>query len=227
MVNPVCPLDSGLLKVNQRGFMALNLRFLRPAVHTDKRRGNIFGIKMRTKYFWVLVALFVVWLLVPISAVAQVKSADDLRLEQIQEFIEWRAKLPDYEKRLYERVKKINRRQVRIQKYTIIGFVLVLLLVPGLVYVVIRQNSVQMASDNQRTGGASPEPTIRNLKKMARQCEAIRLQQASLGKSFNELKTYFAASSEQAEHFTYLLEKAEKNLAALDQSIADADKPDA
>lgn len=181
-------------------------------------------------------ALFFALLLVPISAVAQEKSADKSRQETIREFNEWRAGIPDYEKRLYDqvkydslRLKNINRRQVRIQRSIIIGFILVFLLVPGLVYLVIRQNGLTIwgsASDSLHTGGASPGPGDRYLRKMARQHEAIKRQQASLGKSINELKTYFAASSEQAEHLTYLLEKAEKNLAALDQSIADADKPD-
>jgi len=54
------------------------------------------------------------------------------------QFKNWRKDIPDYEKRLYDRVKKINRRTVSIQRYVIIGAAALLIFIPGLVFLIIR-----------------------------------------------------------------------------------------
>ena len=43
------------------------------------------------------------------------KTAEQLARENLEAFRAWRKEIPDYEKRLYDRVKRINKRTVRIQ----------------------------------------------------------------------------------------------------------------
>jgi len=52
---------------------------------------------------------------------------DRLFLENVAKFKEWRRNIPDYEKRLYDRIKKINKRVIRLQNMVIGSFFLMLL----------------------------------------------------------------------------------------------------
>lgn len=56
---------------------------------------------------------------------------------QSEEFKKWRESIPDYEKRLYDRVKGINKRIVRILNVVIAGFVVLLILNLVLIYLVL------------------------------------------------------------------------------------------
>lgn len=59
-----------------------------------------------------------------------------LRKENIEEFKEWRRDIPDFEKRLYDRVKGINSRVIRVQNLNIASFIL-LVLFNGVFFVLI------------------------------------------------------------------------------------------
>ena len=55
-------------------------------------------------------------------------TTDEIAAKDLAAYKKWRENIPDYEKRLYDRVKKMNTRAVRIQGTMIIGFVLLLIL---------------------------------------------------------------------------------------------------
>lgn len=50
---------------------------------------------------------------------------------------EWLAQIPDYEMKLYDRVKKINKRTVRLTRSIIFGLVIVLIFVSGVLYLIL------------------------------------------------------------------------------------------
>jgi len=61
-----------------------------------------------------------------------------IRQEQnIAEFKKWRQSVPDYEKRLYDRVKKLNKRQIQLRGIFIGGIIVILLVLFGGFYAVL------------------------------------------------------------------------------------------
>ena len=70
--------------------------------------------------------LFFMWAIIATSPFVTSAQAQK-SLTPAQEFSQWRASIPDYEKRLYDRVKSLNKRTVRLQRIIIIGFVVLFL----------------------------------------------------------------------------------------------------
>jgi len=71
--------------------------------------------------------LFLFILPLPSGPAKAQATPEQLREQSISDFKKWREDIPDYEKRLYDRVKKINKRTVRQMNVIIGGFVLILI----------------------------------------------------------------------------------------------------
>ena len=85
---------------------------------------------------------------------AQTLSKEDVWREQNKKkFEEWRAGIPDYEKRLYDRVKKINSRLVRLTNIVVAGFILILIFAPMGIYLMLTRAGVAVS-------GAVPTTSI-------------------------------------------------------------------
>jgi len=69
------------------------------------------------------------------------KQAADKKLaqENLETFQEWKRGIPDYEKRLYDRVKKINKRTVNIQRSVIISAALLIIVISGVSFYIFRR----------------------------------------------------------------------------------------
>lgn len=72
---------------------------------------------------------------------------DRLFLENVEKFEEWRRNIPDYEKRLYDRVKGINERVIRVTRLVIASFILLLIF-----------NYIFLVFIYRRTGGKAGTP---------------------------------------------------------------------
>ena len=60
------------------------------------------------------------------SVHTQVLTTEEKRLEDARNFRIWHGSIPDYEKRLYDRIKRISKRTGRIQNLVVWSFVLLL-----------------------------------------------------------------------------------------------------
>ena len=60
------------------------------------------------------------------SVHTKVLTAEEKRLEDARNFRKWHGSIPDYEKRLYDRIKRISKRTGRIQNLVVGSFVLLL-----------------------------------------------------------------------------------------------------
>jgi len=80
-------------------------------------------------------------------------SAEYRRQKNIAEFKKWRQSVPDYEKRLYDRVKKLNKRLVKLKGILIGGIIVILLVLFGGFYAVLarlrKNHSDDVTSDSQ------------------------------------------------------------------------------
>lgn len=83
-----------------------------------------------------------------------VQTPEEMRAEVIRDFEQWRHDIPDYERRLYERVRNINARTLGLQRLMIGGFALTFLALGGLAYLVWR-NGIP-ASSRPRPAKAHP-----------------------------------------------------------------------
>lgn len=73
----------------------------------------------------------------PVKA-AELTQAEKYQQERTAEFDAWRRDIPDYERRVFERIKKVNNRSLRIYKLIIIGFVSFLLVNIVCIYFAVR-----------------------------------------------------------------------------------------
>ena len=97
-----------------------------------------------------ILAVTVVPLGIATSGHGQVMTPEELRLENARSFEKWQKSIPDYEKRLYDRVKGINKRVIRVQNLVIGSFVL-LLIINGVFLTLIyrRIGAVGMKTDTK------------------------------------------------------------------------------
>ncbi len=72
----------------------------------------------------------------------ELSQGEVLRLENIEKFKEWREGIPDYEKRLYDRVKKINKRSVSLMRAVVFTGIIVTILVPIILYIMLKESIV-------------------------------------------------------------------------------------
>lgn len=114
---------------------------------------------MPVKTFWfifLLVCVSVSTASVSMEAVAESTAGSGKDLAQKQ-FEIWRAEIPDYERRLYNRVKKNNTRNLVILRAVIISAILILILVPAFTLWVVRS---QMGSINLSVVGKGDDGDI-------------------------------------------------------------------
>ena len=131
------------------------------------------------------------------------------KLTPAQQFTQWKATIPDYEKRLYDRVKSLNKRTVRIQSTTIIGFVVLFLF---MVVLFFRQGS---------RGAIDAYRPIRMSKK-------ILENQKTLIILLSELKATQHLLQSESEGFSKLIKSSEIQVVKLQEKIEmeSTDKPD-
>lgn len=78
-----------------------------------------------------------------------VDHAKVLRLNNEKAFQQWRADIPDYERRLYNRVKNINWRVLRNSRLIVIGNLVLLLMVAALFVVILRNRGKEQGETGQ------------------------------------------------------------------------------
>lgn len=122
------------------------------------------------------------------------------KMTPAQQFEQWKATIPDYEKRLYDRVKSVNKRTVRIQSAIIIGFSVLFLF---MIVLLIRQGG-GVALNANFTSGMSPK-ILRN--------------QRTLITLLSELKEFQNSKQNDADDFSRLIKSSERQLAKLQEEI--------
>ncbi len=124
------------------------------------------------KFFLFLPVAFFLFTAIPSMANAQTKTPDIntpeyWRQQNIVELEKWRENIPDYEKSLYDRVKKVNKRSVRLTNLIIASFVLtIIIFVIGFNFIILRLKRIEvMASlavsyEMPSPSGIEPDPLL-------------------------------------------------------------------
>ena len=73
---------------------------------------------------------------------------------------QWLKDIPDYEKRLYERVKKSNNRELEILRFVIISAVIIIILVPLLTFFLLRKFGYVGGGQYGKGVGAAPHQAV-------------------------------------------------------------------
>ena len=100
--------------------------------------------------FFILVLFSVVPASVSYAQTNDSVTQDRLFLENIEKFKKWREGIPDFEKRLYDRVKAVNRRVIRVQNLVIASFFLLLII--NIVFLVLLQRRLAGKTGSRPTG---------------------------------------------------------------------------
>jgi len=82
----------------------------------------------------------------------------ELMQKRMEEFQKWRASIPDYEMRLYDRVKDVNNRVVALQRVVIGGVLMVLVGVPLSVWLLLRHLGAGLGGGDKRQGTGFRDP---------------------------------------------------------------------
>lgn len=103
----------------------------------------------------------------------------------------WLADNPEYEKRLYDRVKDINKRTVKLTRYLILGFIAVLIVLSLVVVIVVRRWSLHtvigLLSARQPAEGEAPTPTKASSEDLFGRFR-LKIQLASIARRQNRLE---------------------------------------
>ena len=147
-------------------------------------------------------------------------SQDQLRQENIEKFNKWRSGIPDYEKRLYDRVKALNKRVVRLINVVIIGFLISFFAITLAVVFLFR---LWASSDS---APASPHGdqkilSIRSFFQTLTNHQTRRLvrRQKELTRSIQQIRSYLNESDDQKDRLANIIETAEKQLETIQSEI--------
>ncbi|MBF0326588.1 MAG: hypothetical protein HQL42_16160 [Alphaproteobacteria bacterium] len=172
---------------------------------------------------------FVLGILLHQPAMAQTSDpeaikAQQLREQNIRDFQIWREAIPDYEKRLYDRVQKINQRVIELQRIVVAGAVVTIVLLFGI------GAYLWMFSAVRGTGPAAVSPSspdwIHSLPDKLRMQSALRHQrmirrrQAQLAESLRRVEAHVSASNQDARRFQELLVQLKMQSDVLERDIA-------
>lgn len=128
---------------------------------------------MRVTYFFSIIAVIFTVQFAPAVALGQVQGSainssnatERLAQENLENFRQWRESIPDLEKRLYDRIKKINSRTVDIQRVVLIGMLLLLILNGIILFLVFRRPLGTIAlSDTAKTETENGEMNKRSIR---------------------------------------------------------------
>lgn len=147
------------------------------------------------------------------------KTAEQLAQENLEAFREWREGIPDYEKRLYDRVKSINKRTVTIQSIAIIGTAVILVInLCTLFLIVIRgrvyTRSISTPEEKRQKGGVTlagiVEDERRFRRSIAERADRVRLKslsrrQIELRNAVAELESFVASTDGSNEQLDELM----------------------
>ena len=89
------------------------------------------------------------------------KVSEELLKQNLVDFNKWRREIPDYEKRLYDRVKALNSKSLRLLRVVIAGFIILLILNGIMLYLILSGRGFNGSND-----GASRTPKVSLLQKM-------------------------------------------------------------
>ena len=147
------------------------------------------------------------------------KTAEQLAQENLEAFREWRQGIPDYEKRLYDRVKSINKRMVTIQSVTIIGMALILIINLGTLFLIVKWRGgyprsittpeEKLQKDRMRLAGIM-ETERKFRRSIAERADRIRLKnlsrrQIELKNAVMELESFVASTDGSNEELDKLM----------------------
>jgi hypothetical protein len=136
------------------------------------RRGNTGNIRFSRRMTMCRIGIMLIFavaallgsLVFPPNAYSQVTDqkevvSDPLREQQIRDFKEWRAGIPDYERRLYKRVKKLNARTLDILRLVMGSFVITVLIILMTAYAILKR--INRTEVGATTMGVDSEPVER------------------------------------------------------------------
>lgn len=160
------------------------------------------------------------------ASAAIAATPEELRAQNMREFEIWRESIPDYEKRLYNRVKMLNKRLIRRTN-------LILIVVAALFLVTLFWVKRQLAQSGRPTGGnVVPEPADPALAQLEENQVALaRLEenQVILDQMLTEIGFQLEMQSKNAEAFgreqralEELVRDCRKTLTGLNQEIGNA-----
>lgn len=172
-----------------------------------------------------------------------INSPEYWRQQNIADFEKWRENIPDYEKRLYDRVKKINKRSVRLTNLVIASLVLtVLILVTGFTIVISSlkrsgamsglafshetppPSGMQRPNNEDKTKN---QPALRTLKTNQAMLNDLKENQKALHSALSSLKLFFEEKRSHDEEISQLIVGAENWLEKLDAEADSASSPGA
>lgn len=156
-------------------------------------------LALKRRSFWrkmvfAMVATVVVALgggvMAPQSAQAEISAATDadqaLARKRIEDFQKWRADIPDYEMRLFDRVKEINKRTVDLQRVLVIAGIALVILIPLSMLALLRYVGTRNGGDEsaRRWTAFSESATGASNHRMMRKLLA---RQQAISDAFTEL----------------------------------------
>lgn len=140
---------------------------------------------------------------------------DQMRKENIEKFKKWRSGIPDYEKRLYDRVSAMNRRVVQLRNIMIIGFLITLVVVPALI--IWASPGLAAASSHKDQKGSFVRSLVKSLP--GYQMRKLIRRQKELTRSIQQIYSYLNETDDQKEHLADIIKTVEKQLTSIQSEI--------
>lgn len=150
-------------------------------------------------------------------------SADKLRQEVIRDFNKWREEIPDYEKRLFDRVKQINKRLIQRTNIIFILLVVIIIAMPFLVRRFLPPNGsansrqpFDMASETSRRSQADE----RQLARLEENQLILNDMLTNIGNEYERYKQRAEDFEREGENIEGLMKECANHLKELDANLA-------
>ncbi len=180
---------------------------------------------MKTKPTAMLVAAFFLTVLtlgvfeVGATNSAYAATAEELREQNIKDFNEWRSNIPDYEKRLYDRVKSITSRQIQSRNMIIIVLVIFFLVSPFWLRLFLGRASGGGVRGAVADGGAASGGPIdaRAIEKIVANQEALADLLLKLEQKFESTHAEIAEIEKRKREFKAMFEQCSVIVAEIEK----------
>ncbi|MGH6660706.1 MAG: hypothetical protein ACREB6_04155 [Rhodospirillales bacterium] len=161
------------------------------------------------------------------STAAQTATATPEKTELPEDFVRWRKSIPDYERRLYERVKALNSRTVELMRVEVAGIIVIIACLVIIIFMLRqrmgRGRPLAMASTALEVpAGKTGKPYSRSqMKSILRKLDAAMARQKHLHDMLSKLRGDLEKSDNTRDRLLETVDLIRQEMASLDPLIED------
>lgn len=164
------------------------------------------------------------------SMAAEPASSPPEKVELPEDFVRWRKSIPDYERRLYDRVKSLNSRTVELMRVEVAGIIVIVACLVIIIFM-LRQHmgrgrplAMAPTASEDAAGKTRKLYSRSQMKTILRKLDAVMTRQKHLHDMLSSLRGDFEKSDNTRDRLLETVDLVRREMASLDPLIEDIKK---